>query len=288
MKIAHLILAHKNPQQLARLLKAMEHPGFDFYIHIDQKTDAAPFAYLFNNRNVFPIQNRTKIYWAGYGTIQACVNGFEEILTKDYDYVNVMSAQDFPVKSASYIYQYIEGRKGKEFITCRSVVDEWTEALPRVTRYHFINFRFPGRHKIEAVANRILPARKYPLPHTIVGRANWFTVTAGAATYLLDFINNRPEVVRFFKFSWGADEIIFSTILYNSPFKDAIVDNLTYVDWDSPDKGHPKILTIDDLPNLKATDKLLARKFDADIDSNVLNLLENWITSAQPYSKQSL
>lgn len=288
MKIAHLILAHKNPQQLARLLKAMEHPAFDFYIHIDDKTDAAPFAGLFNQYNVFRINNRVKIYWAGYGTIQASLNGFKEILTKDYDYINVMSAQDFPLKPADYIYQYIKERKGKEFITCRSVEDEWTEALPRVTDYHFINFRFPGRHKLEFLANKILPKRKYPLPHKIVGRANWFTITTGAAKYLLEFINNHPEVVQFFKFSWGADELIFSTVLYNSHFKNQIIDNITYVDWNGPHKGHPKILTVDDLPQLKATDKLLARKFDIDTDASVFFLLEEWITSNQLHSKHPL
>src|SRR5438309_6901700 len=105
MKIAHLILAHKNPLQLERLLRALEHPGFDFYIHIDGKSDIRQFEHLFNNKNVFPIKNRAKIYWASFGTIQATMNGLNEILPKgEYDYVNVISAQDFPIKPASYIY----------------------------------------------------------------------------------------------------------------------------------------------------------------------------------------
>lgn len=281
MRIAHLILAHKNPAQLERLLKLLEHPAFDFYIHIDKKINDQPFASLFNNQNTFQIRNRTRIFWAGYGTIQATINGFREILQKQYDYVNVISAQDFPLKPAEYIYQYIDERKGTEFITCQSVKKEWSEALIRINQYHLINWQIPGRHRLEKLINKILPQRKYPLAHEIVGRANWFTITTGAVSYLLNFIDDHPEVVRYFKYCWGADEFIFSTILYNSGFKDRIKNNLVYVDWSGPKTGHPRILTIDDIQKLKTSDKLFARKFDMDIDNDVISELEEWIRSKQ-------
>src|SRR5437016_5458326 len=183
MKIAHLILAHKNPKQLERLIKALDHPSFDFYLHIDKKTDVGPFLYLINNTNVFLVRNRAKIYWAGYGTIQATLNGLREILPKTYAYINVISAQDFPIKPAGYIYQYLMDRQGKEFITCESVDSEWPEAAIRVTAWHFINWQIPGRHRLEKLLNKILPARKFPLDYKIVGRANWFTLTQAAAKY---------------------------------------------------------------------------------------------------------
>src|ERR1700755_343088 len=110
MKIAFLILAHKNPKQLQRLLNALQHPSFHFYIHIDAKTDAEPFKYLIDNNITFFVNKRAKIYWAGYGTIQATINGLQEIPLSNYDYVNVISAQDFPLKPANEIYNYIEER----------------------------------------------------------------------------------------------------------------------------------------------------------------------------------
>lgn len=281
MRVAHLILAHKNPSQLERLLRALEHPSFDFYVHIDKKTDIQPFRYLINNKNVFEVRDRTKIYWAGYGTIQATINGFREILPKNYDYINVISAQDFPLKSAEYIYQYLLERRGKEFMTCESIDDQWTEAAIRVRQYHLINWQIPGRHQLEKVINKILPERKFPMDHKIVGRANWFTVTNDAAKYMLDFIDDHPELVRYYKYCWGADEFIFSTILYNSHFNKRIVENLVYVDWSGPKTGHPKVLTAEDIEALKASDKLFARKFDMDKDQTVFSLLEHWIGQNQ-------
>jgi len=259
----------------------MDHPAFDFYIHLDKKTDAAPFEYLFNQKNIFPVQNRIKIYWAGWGTIQATINGFKEILPKQYDYVNVLSAQDFPIKSAEYIYQYINERKGQEFITCESIDDEWKEVAARVKQYHLINWQIRGQHRLENILNKILPERKYPLDHKIVGRANWFTLTKEAVQFLLNFLDQHPKVVRYFKYCWGADEFIFSTALYNSEFKPCIVNNLVYVDWPGPKTGHPKILTSVDIEKLKSSDKLFARKFDMDIDDSVISLLEEWIKTNQ-------
>lgn len=273
MKIAFLILAHKNPKQLQLLLNALKHPSFDFYIHIDKKVDAAPFQYLasiFNN--VFFIKKRTKIYWAAFGTIQATLNGFNEIRLSDYDYVNVISGQDFPLKPADEIYNYILKRKGTEFITCQSIEDEWPVA-PRVKKYHLINWRIPGKYRLGNFLTYILPERKFPVNHKIVGRANWFMLTTSAVKYCLDFLKKHPAVIRYYKYCWGADEFIFSTILYNSTFKNNIADNFIYVDWNT-DTAHPKILTIDDYEALKNTSKLFARKFDMEKDSLILKKLE--------------
>ena len=278
MKIAHLILAHKNPKQLERLIRALQHPDFDIYIHIDKKADITPFQHLFNDRNVFAVRNRTKIYWASFGTIQATLNGFNEILPKGlYDYINVISAQDFPIKPASSIYQFFLDKKGTEFITCEGAENGWPEIAPRMQKYSLVNFQVKGRYAVEALLNKYLPPRKFPFDMKPVGRANWFTLSLNAVQYVMDFIAQHPEYKRFFQFTWGADEVLFSTILYNSPFKDRIEKNVVYVDWPENNDGHPKLLGSEDFEKLKASDKLFARKFDMEKDAVIFDLLESYI-----------
>jgi hypothetical protein len=278
MKIAHLILIHKNATQLERLIRLLDHPAFDFYIHVDKKTDIKPFLQSAERKNVFMVQRRAKVYWAGFGTIQATLNGFREILLAgDYDYINVISGQDFPLKSPGKIYQYIEKRLGSEFITCESIEGSWSIAAPRIRQYHLINWRIPGKFRLEKWINKFLPPRKFPFNHQIVGRANWFTLTPAAIRYCLEFINQHPELIRYYKYCWGADEFVFSTILYNSNFRDRIVDNLIYVDWTGQTQGHPRILLTQDLPALKSSDKLFGRKFDMEVDASIITLLEEWI-----------
>jgi hypothetical protein len=282
MRIAHLILTHKNPQQLERLIRVLDHPAFDFYVHVDKKVDQTPFTFLAQKKNVFFINDRVSVYWAGYGTIQATLNGFAEILPKKYDYINVTSGQDFPLQSPDHIYHYIAQRKGLEYITCESIEDEWKDAAPRVKKYHLINWRIPGKHRIEILTNKMLekklfPARKFPLDYKIVGRSNWFTLTSAAVQYIHDFLKQHPEVVRYFKLCWGADEFIFASVLYNSSFKDRIRDSLVYVDWTGKTDGHPRILEVADFEKMKASGKLFGRKFDADTDSRILEMLEESI-----------
>ena len=282
MRIAHLILTHKHPQQLERLIKVLDHPAFDFYIHVDKKVDQQSFSFLAQKKNVFFIEDRVRIYWAGYGTIQATLNGFEQILQKNYDYINVTSGQDFPLHSPDHIYRYIAQRQGLEFITCESIDDEWKDAAPRVLKYHLINWRIPGKHRIEILTNKMLekklfPSRKFPLDYKIVGRSNWFTLTAPAVRYIVGFLKQHPEVVRYFKFCWGADEFIFASVLYNSTFKDQIRDSLVYVDWTGKKDGHPRILEVGDFEKMKASGKLFGRKFDTDMDSRIIDMLEESI-----------
>lgn len=316
MKIAHLILTHKNPAQLERLIHALEHPGFDFFIHVDKKSDIQPFlsipaapasarpapastpasstsipasAHTTSESTapsvsdppaapsgVYMIKDRVPVYWAGFGTIQATINGFREILARGgYDYINVISGQDFPLKRADHIYEYIRSRQGQEFITCESIDGPWNSAS-RIRQYHLINWRIPGKFRLEKWVNRILPPRKFPVDHEIVGRANWFTLTTDAVKFSLDFLQQHPEVIRFYKYCWGADEFVFSTILFNSPFRDKIVDNLVYVDW-AGQIGHPRMLRLADFPTLRASEKLFARKIDMEADPDLFGQLEKWI-----------
>jgi hypothetical protein len=278
MKIAHLILVHKNPQQVERLIRALDHPVFDFFIHLDRKADIRLFEFLSAKENVFFIKNRVNIRWAGYGTIQATINGFLEIVPKGYDYINVISGQDFPLKPSEYIVQFFQNNRGKEFITCLSITD-WKDGWQRAENISFVNWRLPGRFALEKIAKWFFQKPKFSKDYHLVGRANWFTLTNEAAKYILNFIEAHPRIVRFFKYTWGADELMMPTILYNSKFRDNIIDNLVYVDWTGRTDGHPNILTMEHLPALQQTQKLFARKFDIDVDKQILTHLEEQTVS---------
>ena len=73
MRIAHLIMAHKNPGQLERLIVTMKHTMFDLYIHLDKKTDIKSFRHLDKHDNVFFIMYRIECNWGGYSFVKAKV-----------------------------------------------------------------------------------------------------------------------------------------------------------------------------------------------------------------------
>jgi len=279
MKLAHLILAHKNPGQLARLIARLAHADSHFYIHIDQKTDITPFLFLTENQNVFFISNRVRVFWAGYSQVQSTLNSFEEIIARgnNYDYINLISGQDYPLQSATGIHRYLSENPGKAFMEYYPVYTVWKEAIPRISEYFFTESSFPGKYYVEQLLNKLLPVRKLPGAMEPVGRSTWFTITSGQVAYILDFVRIHPAYVRFFKKSWGADELFFQTILYNSPAKkDMVNNNLLYVDW-SKGGPNPKMLTMADAGALMSSGKLWARKFDDTVDKEILDYIDKAI-----------
>jgi len=275
MRIAHLLLVHEYTPQLLRLVHKLQHDEADIYIHVDLKAPIGQFNSLKMPR-VFFVNNRVKVYWGSFSIVQATLNGFQAILAsgKEYGYINLLSGQDYPLQPAEKIHAYFNAHPGKAFMEYYSVTDVWTEAIPRITRYHLADYTFAGRYAVEKWMNKIMPQRKMPYGLAPVGRSQWFSITPTHARHIMEYIKTNPRIVKFFKLTWAPDELFFQTILYNSPHKDSMVnDNLRYIDWGEK-KASPKTFTVADMPVLTASGKLYARKFSERVDKAVLDELD--------------
>lgn len=277
MKLAHLILAHNQPEQLERLINRLQHPEADIYIHLDKKSDVALFSHLTDVKNVYFIKNNIKVYWGTYAIVKATLNSFNEIINsgKDYQYLNLISGQDYPLRPQQAFHDFLAQNPGKAFMNYLHFNDEWQEALPRVQAYHFNNYRLPGKYLLQQLANKILGKRKMPEEMLPVGRSQWFTISMDCVRYIDKYWQDHPKFRRFIKLTWGPDEFVFQTILYNSQYKDAMLNNdLRYIDW-SGGGVSPKLLTIDDNDALKASEKYFARKFDIARYPEILNKIDD-------------
>lgn len=278
MKIAHLILAHTNAQQLQRLVRKLYHPDADIYIHLDLKTDIREFQHIQKEQNVTFIRNRIKVFWGGFSIVDATINSFEEILTSNinYQHINLLSGQHYPIKSAQHIVNFLGKNAGRSFIHYEVIDEEWLEAIPRIRKYHLDSLNLPiGGYRLQQLLNVILPDRKLPDGIVAVGRSQWFVATGEAVAYMINYARKEKWISRFFKYSWAADEIFFHTILYNSPLRSQMVNNnLLYVDW-SAHEPNPKTLTIADADAIVSSGKLFARKFDMATDSTILDYIDN-------------
>jgi len=291
MRIAHFILVHKDPVAVERLIKTLQHENFDFYIHVDKKANIKDYLFLGKLPNVSFIKKRIDVIWAGYTLTKAMLVPMEEIIATgiQYDFINHLSGQDYPLKSPQYINDFFEGQKGKSFIYSFNPDEDpvfWKDHMFRITRWHMTNYRFRGRFRVENLLNKIFPHRKFPLPYTVYGGASgYWTISYECAKYVIDFMAAHPEVERFGKFMWGSDEVIIPTIVMNSPLKDTVVrDHCRYI-YFPKGEANPKILTTDDFDTLKNSGKLFARKFDRKKDGRILDMLDELINQE---SKQNL
>lgn len=276
MKYAILIMTYSSPRQTQRLIHCLNNGEFDFYIHLDKKVDIETHREILNMPNVFFVDKRVDINWAGYTLVDAILNGLRFIAStgKKYDFINLISGQDYPLKSAAYISDFLKQNIGKEFILFRDFEADWTEAKRRVERYHLTDFRFRGKTTLENFINVITPKRKFPLDIKLYGQETFWTLSQECAMYVTNYIDANPKLSRFLKLTWGSDEFIFQTIIMDSPYKSRVVNNhYRLINW--PEVGaRPNIFVAADFDRLMATDCIFGRKFDVNVDENILDLLD--------------
>jgi len=276
MKIANIVTVHKSPHQLARMINAFSHPSVFHFIHLDAKVDIKQFLFVAEFPRVKFIQNRCKVNWAGFGQVQSTLNSFREILQTgiDFDYFNLITGQDYPIKRIDDFVSYLAANEGKEFFQFQHAETEWLESVHRFKKYHFTWLNIKGRYRLEYLINALLPPRKAYKGYEIYGRSAYFTITSACVKFIVAFVNENPDYVKYFKTVWAPDEMFFQTLLLNSLWKNKLINNnLRYIEW-YPKVANPKIFTQEDLPKLKESPHFIARKFDEKVNSQILDLLD--------------
>lgn len=283
MRIAHIITAHKNPVQLEKLIRALSHPDFDFYIHLDKKVPSGSFNYLKEIEGVYFVKDRIVCNWGGFSLVEAIMNSIAQIENSGiaYDFVNLISAQDYPLKPATEIYDFFDEKKGCSFLSFDDSRDSlwWQSAENRYAVFHFTDMNFRGKYVVQAIANTLLSKRKFPAAMELYGgnKSCWWTISMEAAVYLASYLRGNPKMINFLRLTWGCDEFIVATILMNSPFKDKIVnENYRYIDWSSG-LAHPKVLLREDHARIVNSGMLFGRKFDIEVDPAILDHLDEYL-----------
>lgn len=280
MRIAHIIIAHKNQHQLLRLIERLRHPQFDFYIHLDKKAPLSEFDQLREDEQLKLIRNRARVNWGGNSLLKAITNSLEEVvsLNKGYGYIHLLSAQDYPLMPATAIYDYFKSRPNRNFISYDISGNSpwWQLARQRYEQYHFTDFNFKGKYLLQKIINAITPTRKFPGGLPLYGGSNstWWTITEPCGQYIINTLNNDKKLTRFLKYCWCTDEFVIASLIMNSPFqRQTVNDNLRYLDW-SEGKPSPKLLDLPDFESIKNSEMMFARKFDLTLQPEIMDKID--------------
>lgn len=285
MRVANIIMAYKDPEQIEKMIKAMDHPDLFFFIHLDEKISIQPFEYLTKIDRVSFIQNRMLCNWGGFSFVKAVINSLEEVLLSShrFDYYNLMSGQDYPIKPVQQFLSFLAEHEGKSFISFDEDHQKewWGHAVSRYQNFHFTDLKIKGKYAFQRLVNAVMPKRQFPLPIKLYGSSisSWWTLHSPCARYLVDFFNREQKLKSFMKYTWGADEFFYATVLMNSPYRSTIVnDNLRLIKW-KEGSANPVILKQKDLSHIISSNKLFARKFDINVDAEVLGDVDLLIKS---------
>jgi hypothetical protein len=245
MRVAYLVLAHANPRHFARLVGALKTSGACVFAHIDAKSDLRPFAPSSLSPGFVRFStNRVDARWGGFSLFQASLNLLTEALQSHdkFEYFLLLSGADYPLRSARYIDAFLEQHNGMQFMNLVKLpCIELNKPMSRLTTYRFEHSSLPGRLMVTKVGRllsrgHLLPTiTRDPVRHlgdlTPFAGSQWWALTRDACEHVVAFVHARPRVMRFFRHVIVPDELVFQTILGNSPFRGMIRRGVTYTDW---------------------------------------------------------
>lgn len=248
MRIAYLILAHNNPAHLQRLTRRLQAPGVSFHIHIDAKSDLAPFAGL-ASPSVHFCEQRVSCLWGDVSLIKATLVLMRSAAAArpDADYFVLLSGACYPLQTPEYIAAFLERHRGTEFIEVYPLPNlQFGKTLERIKHYWIPKVGLFGRYRwpLQHWMNRNLPARNYQKVlrggEPVTG-SQWWCLSGDAVRHVLDYQARYPALFRFCKFVDCSDEFFFQVVMWNSRFRDSISHSLTYTHW-VPGKQSPETI----------------------------------------------
>ena len=112
VKIAYLILCHKSPEHVIRLISRLRDEGVFFVVHIDKKAGSSVSDVLRDFAARAPdvvLARRVRCYWGSFSIVQATINCVDAALSskRPFDYAMLLSGQDYPIKSLKEIKQFL-------------------------------------------------------------------------------------------------------------------------------------------------------------------------------------
>ncbi|AMC33284.1 beta-1,6-N-acetylglucosaminyltransferase [Janthinobacterium sp. B9-8] len=269
MRIGYLILCHAHPAQLGRLCQQLFAENTRLYIHVDANT---PADILTAMQEATPAEacfiERQACRWGGFSLVSASLALIQAALKDDCDYLILLSAQDYPLKSKQETINQLQQHAG--FIEFRPQPDPDFDIRYRYQSYHpeWLKGSLAGKllQKIQRPLNRLgLLQRKLPRAiHTIYSGSQWWCLSRRACQALLQFCAENPEVIQYFRQTLVPDEMFVQTILMHTPIaKELVNDSQHYLEWETG-AWSPRTFEISDVTRLLACPSLFARKFAGD------------------------
>lgn len=304
MALAYCILAHKQPGQLIRLVRALHHPADIILLHVDARAPAAMHqaaASLSQDLSGVEVMPSRPIVWGGSTMIETQIAAMDLALRRHVDWTHFinLTAQDFPLKTRSDCIQKLGIDPTASYLSWFDPLREpiWKNARERLDRYYIEwpwldrLLRVPGLgRRLRRILgwSNTLPRvpffrRRWPDFFHYYGGSNYVVLSRAAAAYVARDVSAR-RIRHWLRASAHADEIVFQTVLLNSSHRTRLINNdLREIDFPR-NAPHPRTFTHADLPRLRSSTKLFARKFDESVDSEVLTQLERNLLRSPAHS----
>lgn len=264
---AYLIIAHTEPEVLARLMRAIDDRRNDIYIHIDRKAGFSAVDTSGMQSHVCILPERIDAAWGDYSIVEIELELIAAALNAgDYSYLHLISGVDLPIKTQDYIHDECRRNAGKQFIGfARNVT---AKELKWRTQHYFLyprDFKDSSRYKsavryAAAKLQSLLGYRRYP--GEVKKGAQWWSITSEFAAYVL---SQKELIERHFRNTFCPDEMVIQSLCWNSRYRSEVFDPedefngcRRYIPWKD---GTLMELDAADYIKMNLSGKWFARKF---------------------------
>jgi len=281
MKIAILILAHKNIDQVRKLVDVLKR-DFEVFIHFDKRF---PVPAGIAEEHVHVADRRYTTYWGSYYTQLAILELLKQAHSQSCDYYMLISGQDLPLMTNERIKTFVSDNYKDIFYHFELPRESLglDGGQQRMTLYWDTKYESGNsliRPLILPIKGAFYSIRKLqtslgiyrPLQFRLFCGSLWLNLTNNAVTYILEFIEKNPWYIKRYKLTRCTDEIFFHSILLGFDYngKNAVVnDDMRYIDWTSGPQ-YPRTLTMVDYRNCIQSGRLFGRKFDQLVDEEII------------------
>ena len=298
-QIAFLISAHTDPQQLARLIRALPQEA-RFFVHVDKKANIREFEDAVRGiADVSFTHERYNVMWGSFGQVRYQMALIRQALAEapDAEYFFSLSGLDYPLWPEWQIRDAVRCAGGRQFLYATPMAMRGDEA--RLYREYRMLNTHPWRYgtlksKMRVALRHIIKAlgiRKPLVIRSDSGRmyslykgGSWWGITRGLATEALNMYDNDKRFTRYFDNAFGPDETFIHTIAMNNPryaSRSTLVRStrledlspLTYIEYGS----EIKTFTEKDLDTLLSSGKMFCRKTVSGISERLIALIgDHW------------
>ena len=291
LRVAYLLLVHEQPEQVIRLIKALDEPVHIFFVHVDLKspeTYRCLEAWAEEDKKVFlvPKSQSKRVTWGGWSVVEATLECIKLGLSSNrpFDFMVLLSGSTYPLQSNRHIRTALAAAGNQGDI----LGDIGYEPVVKAPAYWHSYVECDDRlHRVGRLT--------YPSGDVeIYQGAQWWAISFAAATWLVSGSGLPQRYAEYAQHTRVPDEHYFSTMFRHSPFCDRIITpssdhgvSLMTLEWgkdggwaDDQDEmrclvpsylamcGRSPIILTTANDALLASPALFARKFDATLNGS--------------------
>ena len=273
-KIAFILLCHKDPDAIIQQAERLTAVGDYMAIHFDASARESDYQRIRKsldaNPNVTFAKKRIQCGWGEWSLVQATLQAMQAALDEfpRATHFYMLSGDCMAIKSSVYAHDLLDGNDVDFIESFDYFTSEWIKTGMKEDRLiyrHVFNERVQKRlfYWSYELQKRFGLRREIPKDLQMMIGSQWWCLRRRTVEAIMDFTNERRDVMRFFRTTWIPDETFFQTLTRHLiPGTEIQSRTLTFLMF--TDYGMPVTFYNDHYDLLLSQDFLFARKVSED------------------------